>query len=472
MYSKIMKVILLFIIVFFTACGSETSIKKDNLQNSKRAWLQSVQLSSDKRSYNIGESIRVSLENVSGEDNNWVGIYKKGEQSGWDNVYDQKWFYFRDGTLDLTAPSKGGDYEIRLFYNDTLNVEKSIPIKVLAKSHLNISKKDYLKNETITINLSSIDGEDNNWVGIYKKDDQSAWDNVYDQKWFYFRNGSLKLQAPANSGDYQIRLFYNDSLNVEEFVDFTVKDGQDQINADKKIFVIGDSTVHNETVDNNGVQVNYGWADLLPEYMKNPANLINQAQEGRSSRTYQDRSEYENEEWFHNWYQTKELIKNSDISHGAYLFIQFGHNDETDVYNDGIREHTLPGRGESFYNHMRIYITEARELGVIPVLVAPVERLMKEAHSQTNRSHNRQTGDYIQTIKDLAEDEGVLLLDLEQTSWEHFNQYYDSNALREHFGYRDVEHFNHDGALEVAGWLRDVICQTNDQVLCKQFNLD
>ncbi len=468
-----MKIGLLVFMFLFVGCGTTDITSKGSVVHTKeRVWDQNLKFVSNKTVYQINENIKITLANVKGADNNWVGIYKKGTPSRWDDVYDQKWFYFENGSLDLRAPAQSGDYEIRLFYNDSLNVEKTISIKVTknANNILSIDKNKYARNETISVNLSHVLGADNNWVGVYKKDDQSGWDNVYDQKWFYFENGTLDLNAPAQSGDYQVRLFYNDSLDVEEVVDFSVVAGG-IVKADKKIFVIGDSTVHNETVDNNGVQVNYGWADLLPNYMKHSENLINQAQEGRSSRTYQDRSQYENEDWFHNWYQTKELIKNSDISHGAYLFIQFGHNDETDVFDDGIREHTLPGRGESFYNHMRRYITEARDLGVVPVLVTPVERLMKQAGEQTNRSHNRVTGDYIQTIKDLAVDEGVLLLDLEHRSWQEFNNYYDSNALRDHFGYRDVEHFNHDGALEVAGWLKDVVCDSDDKILCRQFKL-
>ncbi len=234
----------------------------------------------------------------------------------------------------------------------------------------------------------------------------------------------------------------------------------------KKIFLIGDSTVHNTTTY-DGVRVNYGWGDLLSKYMTNPQNLYNLAQPGASSRSYKYRDDLEGDGSFHNWYQTKEIIQNSDLSNGGYLIIQFGHNDESDSFDVG-DIHTLPGRGGSFYVHLKSYIQAARTYNLIPVLVTPVERMIKNENDQLEYSHSTLLGDYVQTVKMLAEDTGTLLIDLQQISWENFNQYSDTKALQNRFGYNDVEHFSYDGAYEVAKWVKNLICESDDN-LCAQF---
>ena len=248
----------------------------------------------------------------------------------------------------------------------------------------------------------------------------------------------------------------------EESLDISTTD-------EKKIFIIGDSTVHNTTVENN-VRVNYGWGDMLAKYMHNPKNLFNLAEPGTSSKSYQLRSDLEYDGYFHNWFQTKALIQSTDLSSGGYLFIQFGHNDETDEYKeDDI--HTLPGMGDSFYNNLKFYIRQAYELGLTPVLITPLERMEKPPGENTKQSHIRDTGDYAQTVRDLSKQENILLLDLQKTSWKKFNQYYDTFALEDKFGFRDSsEHLNEEGANIVAGWVKELICRSKDKVLCSQFD--
>ncbi len=245
----------------------------------------------------------------------------------------------------------------------------------------------------------------------------------------------------------------------------TTNDGQNSDN--KKIFIIGDSTVHNTTTY-DGVRVHYGWGDLLSKYMKNPENIYNLAQPGASTRSYKERNELEGDGWFHNWYQTKNIIENSDLSNGGYLFIQFGHNDKSDSYDVGDTG-TLPGRGGSYYVHLKSYIQAARSYNLTPVLITPVERMIKNQGEELVYSHKTSLGGYANTVKMLAQDTGTLLLDLQQISWEKFNQYSDTKALQETFGYDDVEHFSYDGANQVASWVRDLICNSGDDVLCGEF---
>ncbi len=225
------------------------------------------------------------------------------------------------------------------------------------------------------------------------------------------------------------------------------------------IFILGDSTVKNDG-ENIPDYPERGWGEMLGSKLVIADNCRNRAQSGASSRTYRENTARPD-----NWPRTRADILDTDLSSGGYLLIQFGHNDEMDEQDGG----TLPGRHQPFYNYLKGYVDEARDLGLTPVLVTPVERMWKEAGQDTVRSHITGRGDYAQTVRDLAADEGVLLLDLEQKSWSEFNRYTDSAAIMAEFAHDDHTHFSPDGARTVAEWVRELACASVDEALCDQF---
>ena len=61
-------------------------------------------ISTDRASYNNGETITVTLENVQGASNNFVAIFKEGDTSDWNHYLGNgtaQWFDFRDGTVKI-----------------------------------------------------------------------------------------------------------------------------------------------------------------------------------------------------------------------------------------------------------------------------------------------------------------------------------------------------------------------------------
>ena len=239
----------------------------------------------------------------------------------------------------------------------------------------------------------------------------------------------------------------------------------------KKIFIIGDSTVHN-TKYKDDVWISKGWGDELSKYLKKPKNLQNLAEPGASSKSYKYRNEdLEYDGWFHNWYQTKEIIENSDISDGGYLLIQFGHNDKP-YYNPDNSIHTKPGAYNSFYNELKEYIDYAKNAKLTPILITPVERMHKEEGSLLYSSHITDLGDYAETIRVLSKNEDISLLDLQSRSWSEFNNYKNSYELTQTFGYKDDDlvHFSPQGANLVAKMIIELICDLEDAKLCLEFN--
>ncbi len=188
--------------------------------------LHAASITLNKPTYNAGESITVTLTDVTGQSNNWVGIFQKNTPNNWAYDLKDKWFNFKpNGTLTITAPQNAGDYEIRLFYNDSLNMVKKVSFKVNgAEPTITLNKTQYNPNENISVNLANIAGVSNNWVGIFKKNDLSTWDTLIKDNWFNFKpNGTLTIKAPSIPGDYSLRLFYNDSLILVKSILFKVK---------------------------------------------------------------------------------------------------------------------------------------------------------------------------------------------------------------------------------------------------------
>ena len=404
-------------------------------------------ISTQKQTYTPQEAITVTVNNMQGNYKDWVAIYPKGSSNAWGNVL--AWKYTKgitNGNINLGTVS-AGSYEARAFFNNSYTLKASHSFVVRGNQQnasITTQKASYTAGESITVTVNNMQGNYKDWVAIYPKGSSNAWGNVL--AWKYTKgitNGNINLGS-IPVGNYEARAFFNNSYNLKASHSFSVKSAGGGGNANAKIFIIGDSTVHNTSAGE------MGWGSKLGTYMKSPNNVFNRARSGASSKTYKNHSN-----GHHDWTYTKNMMRNADISNGAYLLIQFGHNDEK-----GGSLHTEPGRNNSYYNHLKAYVNEARDLGFTPVLITPVSRQYKGS-----RTH----GQYPQTMKYLAADENVLLLDLEYKSYLEFKKYASDGAIQAVFSYDDGTHFNPTGARIVAGWVKELICNAGNQSLCSQF---
>jgi len=89
---------------------------------------------------------------------------------------------------------------------------------------------------------------------------------------------------------------------------------------------------------------------------------------------------------------------------GDYLFIQFGHNDQKDK---------APGSGPftSYKANLKHYVEAARSKGGIPVIVTPMER-----RRWLGDQPQPTLADYAEAGRQVASEEGVLLIDLNAMS--------------------------------------------------------
>ena len=140
-----------------------------------------------------------------------------------------------------------------------------------------------------------------------------------------------------------------------------------------KVHTIGDSTM--QDYDESTTEVR-GWATYLSSFFDaNFVTVNNRGKAGASSRTFYDGAAF--------WPSVK-----SQMSAGDYLLIQFAHNDENSSGLDVLEYNAyLTNNGQAaltdlrgtcpnttYKNYLRLYVDEARALGVNPVFVGPICR--------------------------------------------------------------------------------------------------
>jgi len=173
-----------------------------------------------------------------------------------------------------------------------------------------------------------------------------------------------------------------------------------------KIFWAGDSTVQTNDIT-TFPQVGIG--QIFSIYIKEEYAVVNHAKNGRSTKSFIDEGRLQ--------------AIDEAISEGDFLFIQFGHNDEKD--QDPTR-YTLPF--SSYKDNLKIYIEVARKHGAYPVLITPLERRCFNENKVLGAGEH---GDYVEGMKQTAEETGVPLVDL----------YSMSRAKLSEAGYEETEHW-------------------------------
>ena len=103
------------------------------------------------------------------------------------------------------------------------------------------------------------------------------------------------------------------------------------------------------------------------EYFDSSVTMKNDARGGRSTRTF-----IAENRWQH-------VLDN--LSEGDYVFIQFGHNDESKSYSD---RYTPP---EDYRKNLIKFITESRDKKAIPVLITPVSRRKFDSTGNALETH-------------------------------------------------------------------------------------
>jgi lysophospholipase L1-like esterase len=156
------------------------------------------------------------------------------------------------------------------------------------------------------------------------------------------------------------------------------------------VYLAGDSTMAHKQPDK---RPETGWGEELPPFFdESKVKVDNRAMNGRSTKSFIAEGRWQ------------KLV--ADLKPGDYVFIQFGHNDES---KDKAERYTPP---EDYRKNLVRFVADVREKKAIPVLLTPVMRRRFDAQGNFVDTH----GVYPEIVRQVAAEEHVALIDMHRLS--------------------------------------------------------
>jgi len=239
------------------------------------------------------------------------------------------------------------------------------------------------------------------------------------------------LYDDANYADAQIKAFLWDMGKLTPFVI------PHESKADaKRIFMCGDSTMdsygydYKKASDPETARLS-GWGEEFGKYFDmNKAVVENHALSGSNTKSF-----YEDNLL---WQRMKPNFKEGD-----YVLIQFGHNDQDDLTIDEYKE------------YLEKMVEEAKEVKAIPVFITSINRM-----KYVNGKFTDTLGDYPKTMKDIATELDVPVIDMHAKTAQWLTQIGENEAMK-YFRYSregtDYTHLNTIGARKIASMVVEEI---------------
>jgi len=160
------------------------------------------------------------------------------------------------------------------------------------------------------------------------------------------------------------------------------------------IFLAGDSTI---SIKEPRYYPETGWGMPFVYFWDSTVTVVNKARNGRSTSSFRNEGLW------------KQIM--DECQEGDYVFVQFGHNDEVPTKKTYTTE-------TEFKANLTRYVTETREKKATPLLLTPVARRKFNAAGMIEGTHDV----YAQIVRDVAKENGVLLIDLDKKSQELYQQ--------------------------------------------------
>jgi lysophospholipase L1-like esterase len=202
------------------------------------------------------------------------------------------------------------------------------------------------------------------------------------------------------------------------------------------VYLAGDSTMAEKKPEK---RPETGWGEMLPQYFEaQKVRIENHAQNGRSTRTFISENR---------WQTIVEKLKKGD-----YVFIQFGHNDQS---KEKVDRYTPP---EDYRKNLIRFVAEVRAKKAIPVLLTPVMRRKFDTDGKFVDQH----GEYPDIVRAVAAEYKVALIDMHRASEKVIVRYGVEESKKLFLqlppgenpnypnGVNDNTHFNPKGAEEMA----------------------
>ncbi len=184
-------------------------------------------LAPSKPEYDEGETVRVNFDNAPGNTQDWIGIYRVGNNPGSGSPSVQ-WSYTpaASGFREFAGLPKGYSYAVYMLTNGYFEVGERVRFQVgdkIASLHMDSDRVN--AGEPFTVHFSGSPGIPKDWIGLYKQGETPGTDVL--THYLYFDgavSGSVTFDLPdLPPGDYFVAMFTNDSYTeVSERLLFSV----------------------------------------------------------------------------------------------------------------------------------------------------------------------------------------------------------------------------------------------------------
>ncbi len=163
-----------------------------------------------------------------------------------------------------------------------------------------------------------------------------------------------------------------------------------------RIFMAGDSTM---AIKETRAYPETGWGMPFVYFWDSSVTVVNRAKNGRSTKTFISEGLW--------------ASITSEASEGDYIFIQFGHNDES------VEKKERYATPDTFKMNLRKFIAEARAKNAIPVLFTPVSRRKFDKEGKAAETHLQ----YSALVREVAAETKVAFIDLDEKSRALYQQF-------------------------------------------------
>jgi lysophospholipase L1-like esterase len=189
------------------------------------------------------------------------------------------------------------------------------------------------------------------------------------------------------------------------------------------LYLAGDSTVTDQPDAPSA-----SWGQMLPRFFAPQIAVANHAESGETLKSFVTEQRLD------------KLL--AGLRAGDWVMIQFGHNDQKSQWPQ-----TYAEAATTYRSWLRVYLAEVRRRGATPLLVTSPERRNFDAQGRIVSS----LADYPQAVRDVAREDGVALVDLNDMSRRFYEALGPERAALAFADQgRDRTHHNEYGAYSLA----------------------
>ena len=167
------------------------------------------------------------------------------------------------------------------------------------------------------------------------------------------------------------------------------------------IFLAGDSTMSIKEIK---AYPETGWGMPFVNFWDSTVSVVNRAKNGRSTKSFISEGLW------------KSIM--DEARPGDYVFIQFGHNDES------VEKKERYSTPEQYKANLVKFISETRNLKAHPVLLTPVTRRKFDKEGRMMETHEV----YSKLVREVAASEQVPLIDLDNKSRDLLQEFGEENS--------------------------------------------